>query len=112
MRKQTMSYKIANLANNELASIFGGEGCAACYCYSYNYTKKSLSSLKDFIMHLGLNKSECKATCDKTHKKYLCQADALDLKQSNVALGNKLLENACFTPIYDRSSSAYENIAK
>ena len=107
-----MSHKLTNLINNELASIFGGESCTACYCYSYNYTKKSLSSLKDFMMHLGKNKSECKATCAKTHKKSFCQTGTLDLKPSNTALSNKLLENACFTPIYDHSSNTYEHTIK
>jgi hypothetical protein len=100
-----MGYKITNLANSELISIFGGEGCDMCYCYNYNYLKQGFSSLKNFIAYAGLaSDAECETMCEKTHKNHICETNILNSKPSNAVLVNKLIDTAYLTPTYERSS--------
>jgi hypothetical protein len=97
-----MSYKIANLINNELASIFGGD----CTCYCVNYTI-NFSILKKFLMQSVASKAKCDKLCEK-YDDHVCKSKTIFTTQ----ISNKLLDAACFTPIYDRSSSAYEHTVK
>ena len=110
-----MSHKITNLANNELMSIFGGEGCAMCYCYNYyndSYSKRGFSSLKDFIIYVGLSsETECEKRCEKTHTNHICELNVLNPKPSNIVLGSKAIDTTYFIPVYDRSS-VYEYSVK
>ena len=100
MRKQTMSRKLTNLVANELTSIFGGESDTTCICYNYNHTKLGFSPLKDFIIHLGLTKFECRTKCKKTHEKHLYSSRILDLEPISAEFSNQLPEITCFTPTY------------
>lgn len=103
-----MGHKITNLANNELTEIFGGEGCAMCYCYSYynnSYGKRGFSSLKDFIIYVGMSsETECAVRCEKTHTNHVCEPNVLNPKLDNIAFSGKAIDAAYLTPIYDRSS--------